>query len=94
MTRKTLDVSAASVREFCNYSSLLADSNAEALEVDRLVTEFINLFFFQRATRLGKARNCWEASSSSFRLSRSWTESTGSELPSPQRMKKGVSEFF
>ena len=41
--RKTLEVHAASVREFCGWSGLLADSNVEALEVDRLLTEFMNL---------------------------------------------------
>ena len=58
-------------REFCDCSGLSADSNAEAFEVDRLLTEFTNLPF-QRATELGKATNCWQASSSSFQLSRSW----------------------
>ena len=63
VTRKTLEVYAASVREFCDRSSLLADSHLEALEVDRLLTEFMNVFFFRRATGLGKARNSWQASS-------------------------------
>ena len=58
--------------------------------MDRLLTEFVNLLF-QRATWLGKARNCWQASSSSFQLSRSWEgASTGSELPS----NYSVSKFF
>ena len=29
--------------EFCDWSGLSADSNVEALEVDRLLTEFMNL---------------------------------------------------
>ena len=33
--RKTLEVYAASVREICDWSGLLADSNVKALEVDR-----------------------------------------------------------
>ena len=45
MTRKTLELYATSVREFCDWSGLSADSNVEALEVDRLPTEFTNLLF-------------------------------------------------
>ena len=69
VTRKTLEVHAAFVREFCDWT----DSCVEALEVDRLFTDFMNLpAFFQRATGLGKAKQCRQASSSSFHLSRSW----------------------
>ena len=42
---------------------------------------------------LGKARNCWQASSSSFQLFRTWRRVTGSELPSPQRMDKASPSF-
>ena len=45
VTRKTLEVYAASVREFCNWSGLSADSNVEVLEVDRLLSKFMNLLF-------------------------------------------------
>ena len=38
-TRKTLEVYAASFREFFDWSGLLADSNVEALEVDRCLTK-------------------------------------------------------
>ena len=47
MTRKTLELYATSVREFCDWSGSSADSNVEALEVDRLLTEFMNLLFFR-----------------------------------------------
>ena len=47
VTRKTLKVHAASVREFCDWSGLLADSIVEALEVDR-PAKFMNLFFSKR----------------------------------------------
>ena len=43
VTRKTLKVHAASVREFCDWSGLLADSIVEALEVDR-PAKFMNLY--------------------------------------------------
>ena len=43
--RKTLEVHAAFVREFCDWSGLLPDSNVEALVVDRLLTESMNLLF-------------------------------------------------
>ena len=46
VTRKTLEVYAASAREFGDWSGFLADSNVEASEVDRLLTEFMNFFFF------------------------------------------------
>ena len=72
VTRKTLEVYATSVREPCGWSGLLADSNVEALEVDRLLTKFMNLLFLREPLGLVKARNCWQASSSSFQLSRSW----------------------
>ena len=45
VTRKTLELYAASVREFCNWSGLSADSNVEVLEVDRLLSKFMNLLF-------------------------------------------------
>ena len=59
VTRKTLEVYAASVREFFDWSGLLADGNVEALEVDRLFTEFTNIVFFRRATGLEETRNSW-----------------------------------
>ena len=54
VTCKTLEVFAASVREFCDWSGLLADSNVEALEVDRLLTEFMNPPGVERRTTVGK----------------------------------------
>ena len=45
VARKTLELHATCVHEFCDWSGLSADSNVEALEVDRLVTEFMNLLF-------------------------------------------------
>ena len=45
VTRKTLELYATSVREFCDRSGFSADSNVDALEVDRLLTELMNLFF-------------------------------------------------
>ena len=45
VTRKTLELHATSVLEFCDWSGLSADSNVKALEVDRLLTEFMNLLF-------------------------------------------------
>ena len=50
---------ATSVREFCDWSGLSADSNVEALEVDRLLTELMNLLFSEghrawKGEKLGK----------------------------------------
>ena len=45
-TSVTWRVFAASVREFCDWSGLLADSNVEALEVDRLDHGVHELAFF------------------------------------------------
>ena len=39
VTRKTLEVYATSVREFCDWSGLSAGSNVEALEASRVVHE-------------------------------------------------------
>ena len=43
VTRKTLEVYATSIRKFCDWSGLSAASNVEALEVDKLLMEFMNL---------------------------------------------------
>ena len=45
VSRKTQEENAVSVREFCDWSGLLADRNVEASVVDRLLTEFTNLLF-------------------------------------------------
>ena len=45
VTRKNLEVYATSVREFCDWSGLSAVRNVETLELDRLLTKFMNLFF-------------------------------------------------
>ena len=55
VTRKTLRVHAASVSDFCDWSGLLADSNGQALDVDRLLMEFMTCFS-QRAIGIGKAK--------------------------------------
>ena len=93
VTRKTQEVYATSVREFCGWSALLADSNVEASEVDRLLTEFMNLLS-------SEGHRAWKgekllASVLSFFPTCSQLERNGSELPSLQRMeKKASSEFF
>ena len=84
-----------SVREFCDWSGLLADSNVEALDVDRLLTEFMNLlFFFRGPPGLERRETVGKRPHFLSNFLAAGGESTGSELPSPQRMEEGVSEFF
>ena len=47
VTRETLAVCATSVRESCDWGGLSAGSNVGALEVDRLLKEFMNLQVFR-----------------------------------------------
>ena len=53
VTRKNLEVYATSVREFCDCNGLLAVRSVGTLELDRLLTKFMNLFF-QKANRAWK----------------------------------------
>ena len=95
VTRKTLEVYAASVREFCDWSGLSADSDVEALEVDRLLTEFTDLlFFFTGPPGLDRREIVGKRPLLLSNFLAAGGESTGSELPSPQMMETGVSEFF
>ena len=79
---------------FATWSGLSADSNAEALDVGRLLTEYMNLLF-------SEGHRAWNgekqlASVLFFFPTSSKLEgrSTGSKLPSPPRMEKSVFEFF
>ena len=94
VTRKTLDLYATSVREFCDWSGLSADSNEEALEVDRLLTEFMNLLFFRGPPGLEEREKVSKRPLLLSNFLAAGGKSTGSKLPGPQRMEKGVSEFF
>ena len=69
VTRKTLEMYATSVREFCVWSGLSAGSDVEAPDLDGLLVQFMNLQFSE-VTRPGKARSSWPVSSS-FQPSRS-----------------------
>ena len=61
--------------------------------MDRLLTEFMNLLFFQRATGPGKAKNCWQASSFSFQLFRSWRGIDLLEASEPKGWRKALLSF-
>ena len=81
---------------FATGAACPADSNVKALEVDRLLTEFMNLLFSEghRAWKGEKTLNQHPLLLLLSNFFAAGGKSTGSKLPSPQRMEKGVSEFF
>ena len=77
VTGSTLEVRAASVREFFVWSGLSGNNSVQALEVDG-PTEFINPFFPKEPPGVGETRRCWQ-NSSSFRFLKDEAKANDSE---------------
>ena len=88
MTRKTLELCATSVCEFCDWSGLSADSNVEAFGCGQTSHRVLELAFFRGPLGLESRETVGKYPLLLSNILAAGVKSTGSKLPSPQRMEK------